>query len=555
VGRGERMSGWNFADVWGEIAARYPDELALVYGDERRTWSEFAGRAAALGTWLIEHGGLRRGDKVAQYLYNQPEYLESLYASFWAGLVPVNTNYRYTGDELTYLWNDADVAAVVFDGTFAAICDELRPVLPMIRAWVWVDPGDTSTCPEWATPYAETLTTPSAAEAYPRSGDDLYLLYTGGTTGMPKGVMWRQDDLFAMLEQTAGAALPEPPDAARFVDSFTRKAPLVLAAAPLMHGTAAFFSFSALNRAGGVVTMPARRFDAENLLDVVVATRSAGICIVGDAFARPLVAALDAEPERWDLDRVRVWFSSGAMLSAEIKQALLRHAPRAVVIDSLGSSESGMIGRSVTGANDAAGTARFFVGPDTRVIDEQGNDVEPGSGVSGRLAVHGRIPLGYYRDEAKTASTFVELNGKRYVVAGDWAEVAADGAITLLGRGSGCINTAGEKVFPEEVEEVLKRFPGVADAAVVGVPDERFGQRVVALVELGPAAVVHEAGLIEHTRQSLAGYKVPRQVFFPGTLGRAPNGKLDLRRLRDEAMRLTGERGDAQPTGAASSAG
>lgn len=533
------MNGWNFAEVWSAVAERHPDAPALIHGDQRVTWAELRRRSLAIASWLVTERGLRRGDKVAQYLPNRPEYLESVFASFVACAAPVNTNFRYTGEELHHLWADADVTAVVFDGSFVEQCEALRTDLPLVRMWLWVDPHDGTTCPEWATSYEAAAATPPSAIPWSPSGDDLYLLYTGGTTGRPKGVMWRQDDLFCMLEESNGRTVSTEADPEAYAAAVERPGPHVVAAAPLMHGTAAWFSMSALNRAGAVITVPEIHFDPERLLDITSAERARGICIVGDAFARPILRALDADPQRWDLDRLRVIFSSGVMLSAESKRGLLVHAPNAVIVDGLGTSESGSFGRALAGADDDVTTAKFFVGPSTRVLDDVGRDIEPGSGQSGRLAVRGRIPLGYYKDAQKTASTFLEIDGDRYVVAGDWAEVAADGSITLLGRGAGCINTAGEKVYPDEVEEVLKTFPGVADAAVVGVDHERFGQAVVALVELHDDAVVETRQLLDRVRKSLAGYKVPKHVHYIASVGRAANGKLDQASLRALAANLT----------------
>lgn len=538
------MSDWTFADVWRRIARRFPDAPALVHGERRVTWSDFARRAAGLATWLVDEAGLARQDKVAQYLPNRPEYLESVFAAFQGSFVPVNTNYRYTADELRQLWDDADVRAVVFDGGFGHQCEVLRPMLPKIRAWLWVDPEDGSGCPEWATPYEVAAGTTIGSLGRP-AGDDLYLLYTGGTTGMPKGVMWRQDDLFAILEASSSRGLPDGTTPERYVDQLAKAGPRVLIGAPLMHGTASWFSMSALNRAGAVVTVPGTRFDPVQALDVAAREDATGICVVGDAFVRPMLQAIQTEPERWDLSRLRVVFSSGVMFSAQSKQQLRRYAPRALIVDSLATSESGVIGRSVITADEDVATATFQMGPNTRVVDAEGRNVEPGSGVPGRLAVGGRIPLGYYKDEQKTKDTFLVLDGQRFVVAGDFAEVLADGAVRLLGRGSACINTGGEKVYPEEVEEVLKSSAQVADAAVVGAPDERFGETVVAFVQpVATSGDVDVDRLLAQARQHLAGYKIPRRVHLVDTIGRSPSGKVDIVSLRTKAATLSERMGN-----------
>ncbi len=527
-------TGWNFADVWEAVASRFPDEPAQVCGSRTVTWSELDGRAAGVAAALVD-AGLTHQAKVAQLLYNGPEYLESVFASFKVGLVPVSVNYRYTGDELAYLLDNADAEAVVFHGSLAGVCDEIRSRLPRVRRWLWVADDD-APCPVWATPYEEPATSGIGPPATSRSGDDLMLLYTGGTTGAPKGVMWPQDTLFRMLEELNGSVPAPDADAAAHAAMLERPGPLVLPAAPLMHGTAMWFVLPVLSRGGSVVTLPEHSFEPEALLDTLSLHRVKGLCIVGDAFARPLVAALDADPERWDLSGLRVVFSSGVSFSAATQAALLRHATGAVVVDSLGSSESGGLARTQTRAGSGGPAPRFTVGRTTRVVDEEGADVEPGSGQRGKLAVTGHIPLGYYRDPEKTAETFVTINGMRYVVAGDWAEVEADGTIRLLGRGSVCINTGGEKVYPDEVELAVKRAAGVRDAVVVGVPDERFGEMVVALVEADPGAIVTPGAVATEVRRTLAGYKAPRRVVVVPSLERAPNGKADYRRLREAAI-------------------
>jgi acyl-CoA synthetase (AMP-forming)/AMP-acid ligase II len=484
--------GWTFADVWESVAERFPDAPAQACGDRLQTWQAFDQRADGLAAAMLATG-LGHQAKVAQFLYNGPEYLETVFACSKAGLVPVNTNYRYLGEELAYLWDNADVELVVFHGDLAERCEKVRARLPRIRSWLWVEAGG-EPCPEWATPYEEAVASGSGRRVtapWGRSGQDLILLYTGGTTGQPKGVMWPQDAMYRMLEELNGRA-PADADAAYAdaANALQRPGPSVLVAAPLMHGTAFWVAVPVLSQGGCVVTLPDRRFDANRVLDTIVAQRVKGLCIVGDAFARPLVDALDAEPARWDLCTVRVVFSSGVMFHPTTKSRLLRHLPNAVIVDSLGSSEAGGLARSMTTRDEHAESARFEVGPRTRVIDDQGRDVVPGSGQRGRLAVRGHTPVGYYRDPVKTAETFVEIDGAVHVIVGDWAEVAADGTIRLLGRGSVTINTGGEKVHAEEVEEAVKEVEGVLDVVVVGVPDDRFGEAVTAVVEPAPGVTV-----------------------------------------------------------------
>jgi 3-oxocholest-4-en-26-oate---CoA ligase len=532
-------AGWNYADVWEAVAGRFPEATALRHGNREVSWRGFDERANGVAQTLLDHG-LTHQAKVAQYLRNGPEYMESMFAVFKAGLVPVNSNYRYGDDELVYLWSNSDSAAVVFHAEFTDVCDRLRAKLPHVRCWLRVDAA--TSCPTWAAPYEQAATSnpDRVAGQRGRSGDDLYLLYTGGTTGMPKGVMWRQDDLYRMLESPRGPFAEGPADPMRWADRLVRPDPPVMPAPPLMHGTACWFVLPVLSRGGAVVTLTGASYDPVELLDTVVSAGVRRVCIVGDAFAKPLLRELDAAPARWDLSQLQLIFSSGAMLSRESKQRLLGYAPNAVVVDGLGSSESGSLASTVTSSGSAATTARFELSPNTRVVDLDGHDVVPGSGKPGRLAVGGYLPVGYYGDPEKTAATFVELDGRRYVIAGDWAEVDEHGEITLLGRGSSCINTAGEKVYPEEVEEVIKQADGVHDAAVVGVPDDRFGEAVVALVEPDRGRHVDEAAVIAHVKDRLAAYKAPKRVIVVDSLQRDANGKLDHLRLKAIASEAGG---------------
>jgi fatty-acyl-CoA synthase len=532
----------NYADLVDAVAAAQPHELAQIQGARRFTWEDFQRRTDSLARTLVAHG-LERQDKVAQYLYNSPEYMESLFAAVKAALVPVNTNYRYLDRELLYLWDNADVAAVSFHGCFAERIEGLRERLRRVRLWLWVDDGS-GPCPEWAIAHEEAAGG-AAGLALPwnRSAEDLVLVYTGGTTGMPKGVMWRQGDYFQVInrERTQG-----PYDLARghlgVVEQKRAEGPSlrILPACPQMHALGLMGSIAALVNGGSVVTLEERRFDAVEMLDVVDRERVNQIYIVGDVFARPLVEALDREPARWRLDSLRVLRSSGVMWSEEVKRGLLRHQPSLVLRDGLGSTEAVRVGRSESTGSDTAATATFRLGPDAAVFDDELHPVAPGSGVRGRVAVAGPVPVGYYKDPEKTAATFVTVGGKRYSIPGDYATVEADGTIRLLGRGSVCINTGGEKVFPEEVEEVLKRHPAVRDAACVGVPDPRWGEAITALVELdgggSAAAVPADVELKAWVKTELAHYKAPKHVLFVADLGRAANGKLDYRALRELAI-------------------
>ena len=529
------MGNWNFADIWEVVADELPDAQALVHGDLHRTWRDFDRRADGLARHLLD-SGLERQQAVAQYLYNGPEYLESMYAAFKAGFVPVNTNYRYTSDELLYLWDNADAGAVVFHGTFSETIDSIRAQLPKVKVWLWVDDGDGDR-PEWATDYEETAeaATERVVPEWGRSGDDLNMLYTGGTTGMPKGVMWRQDDLAVTLTATLGTPLADDGSIDDIRGTYTQPGAVFLPACPQMHGTGNFPCLSALTGGGSVVTLVGRAFDAVELLDTIERNGVNNMSIVGDAFGKPILRALEAEPDRWDLSSLVAIVSSGVMWSKETKVGMLKHHPNMMLLDAFSSSEALGMGSSVSGGGAAADTARFELSPNTIVIDEQNRKVQPGSGEIGRLAVGGRQPLGYYKDPEKSARTFLEIDGGRYSCPGDFATVEADGSITLLGRGSVCINTGGEKVFPEEVEEALKTHPSVVDAVVVGVPDEKFGEAVTGCVELRDGETVDESALIAHVRQTLAAYKSPKRIMVVDTIGRAANGKVDYKRLKAEA--------------------
>ncbi len=408
------MTNWNFADVWECVAETIPKAPALTHGSRQITWSELEARANSVAAALVG-AGFTHQDKVAHYLYNCPEYLESTFGILKAGLVPVNTNYRYAADELVYLWNNADAVAVVFHGVFSAVIDPLRTRVPGIRLWLWVDDGS-GPCPAWATPYEditgghpERFTPP-----WPRNGDDLYLLYTGGTTGMPKGVMWRQDDLFCRLNAGNIIKVPEDGGLAGLRKTIVGAGPVLLPACPLMHGTGAFTAMGTLAVGGSVVTLPGTRFDPVALLDTVDSENVNVVVIVGDSFAKPILSALDENPGRFRLSTLLAIISSGVMWSEPTKRALLDHKPSMMLIDAYSSSEAIGMGTSVSTGSSAEHTAHFALGPDVKVIDpDTGKDVSAGSGEEGVLALGGRNPLGYYKDTDKSASTFKVIDGAR----------------------------------------------------------------------------------------------------------------------------------------------
>ncbi len=534
---------WNFADVWETVAHTVPDRIALVHGSCRITWAALDATANGFAATLLQRGAARQ-DKVALYLCNGPAYLQAAFGCMKAGLVPVNINYRYQEDELIYLWHNCDATTVVFHGAFTTRVEAVRARCPAVGLWIHVDDG-TTPCPAWALPFdAAAAPEPATVRApWMRSGDDLVLIYTGGTTGRPRGVMWRQHDLFVASNVSGDPAEADHSQVrARLAGSsasagFPVGFPVGLPAAPLMHGTAFVFAGTVLTRGGSVVTLTRSSFDVGELLATIARERVTDLCIVGDAFCRPMVDALDAEPGRHDLRSLKAVSSSGMMWGQANKQRLLAHAPDAVLVDFLNSSEASGMGRAITSKGRTTQPAHFKLGQNAFVIDDDNRPVAPGSGVEGRLAVRGRVPIGYYGDPVKSAATFALIDGVRCAIPGDYALVEADGSIKLLGRGSVSINTGGEKVFPEEVEECIKQLPQVRDAVVVGVPDERFGQSVAAVVEPVTGAAVDADAIKAHVQARLARYKAPRDVMAVESIGRGPNGKADYPALRERLVR------------------
>jgi fatty-acyl-CoA synthase len=539
---------FHFATAWERIAETIPDRPALICGNVTRSWREYEDRAARVAAVLDEHG-IGADGKVGIYLHNSNEYLESQFGVFKVRGCPINVNYRYKADELTYLLDNADVEALVFQSCYAMRIWEIRDRLPRIKLYIQVDDG-TESLLDGAVDYEQAIRSASPLPPAVRQASDVYMLYTGGTTGMPKGVMYPGGEFcyFLAAMGAAGRELP-PPERIDDLPALLRGVeipPVSLPACPLMHGTGMWLgSMLPLMLGGTVVTNPKLGLDPDLLWGLVEQHQVTDLVIVGDAFARPLLAALDAAAARgnpYDLSSLQQIVSSGVMWSAEVKQGLLRHHDM-ILADVMGSSEGGM-GSSVTTRDMRPGTARFQLNEGVRVITDDDRFVTPGSGEIGRVATSGFVPLGYYKDPKKSAETFREVDGVRYSFPGDYATVEADGSITLLGRGSVCINTAGEKVFPEEVEEAVKRHPEVEDCLVVGVPDDRYGERVVAVASRRSGAV-DEATLVDFSREHLAGYKAPKHVLLVDHVQRAPNGKADYKWARAQALAAFGPGGAA----------
>jgi len=532
---------FNLADLFEAVAHEVPDREALVLGAQGRAvrrlrYDELDDRADRLAQVLHERG-IGAHAHVGLHLFNGLEYVEGMLALYKLRAVPVNVNYRYTPDELRYLFRDADLAAVITEPEFAPMIDELRADLPLLGAVLVPGAG-----------YEAAL---AAAPAGPvpigeRSGDDLYLLYTGGTTGMPKGVMWRHEDIYFASLGGRGTpsqgipALREPDDIrarAHADEPIRRRLPLC----PLMHGGAMWIALQSLLSGGTLVLSTDRHFDAADALSLLGSERVELTMVIGDATARPLADALERHPESFDLAALQVIASGGAIMSPAVKAQMQTLLPATKVVDTFGASETGGQGRlSRRGAATDTGAPRLVTDDDTAVFDDDLRPIAAGTGQLGRLGRKGYIPYGYYKDEAKTAATFPTIDGVAWAVPGDMARIEADGSIVLLGRGAATINTGGEKVFPEEVEGVIKSHPQVFDALVVGVADERFGQKVVAVVAFRDGMTVAGDELTEHVRHQVSGYKVPRAWVPVTACWRSPTGKPDYAWARSEACAALG---------------
>ena len=511
---------FNIADLFERAVDLLPERVALVVGDEHLAYAELD----ALGNRFAHHladAGVGIGEHVGIYAYNGVPWITAMLGAFKRRAVPINVNYRYVEDELLYLLDNADCAALVYDPEFDARLDAVRPRLPKLRHTLRLG-ADYDAALAAASPHRDFV---------PRSPDDHYVLYTGGTTGMPKGVVWRHEDVFMALGQGIDSLTGHKVSAD---DELARKGaaaagPVVLLVAPpLMHGAAQWGSLGQMFQGNTIVL--AVKFDPDEIWRTVERERVNSILITGDAMGRPLIEALEAAGDRYDVSSLLAVSSSAAVFSPAVKDRFFERFPNLIITDSIGSSEGGFNGLAHIGRGGTAmkGGPTVTPGRDVVVFDEELRPVAPGSGVVGRVGRGGNIPLGYYNDEEKTRATFVvAADGQRYAVAGDFAMVEADGTITLLGRGSVCINSGGEKIFPEEVESALKAHPDVFDAIVVGVPDERWGQRVAAVVEPRAGRTPTLEELDTHCRARIAGYKVPRQLHLVEHIERSPSGKPD----------------------------
>jgi 3-oxocholest-4-en-26-oate---CoA ligase len=523
----------NFATILETVADVRAGRTVVTHGERSRTWGELDERASRLAAFLAGRG-IGPEDRVAIALYNGIEYLESVFAVLKLRAIPVNVNYRYRPEEMLHLFNDARVAAVVFDASLGARVAVARAGTPAVHTLVQV--GDVPAPEAGASDYDRVIDGTGPLARTHRSVDH-WLMYTGGTTGQPKGVLvshaWLYPVAAANGFRLIGEAVPDSLDELRATTarlSTRGDAMACLPAPPLMHATGMYTTLGALLASGRVVYLTGRSYDPDELARTVGEQRVDTVSIVGDVFALPLADALDRaaqEGRPYDLSSLRRMLSVGVTWSAEVKRRLLRHGDF-VCRDLVAASEGGPFAVSETTRGDDAVTSRFTLMPGARVIDEEGRDVVPGSGQVGRLAAPADDEIGYLGDDAKTAQTFRTIGGARWVVPGDMASVEADGSITFRGRGSRVINTGGEKVFAEEVEQVIIEHPGVRDALVVGVPDPRFGQRVAAVVAPAGDGELTADAVTAHVAQRLADYKKPRSVVFVPAIARSPSGKADL---------------------------
>jgi fatty-acyl-CoA synthase len=533
-----------FATIWESIADSIGDSPAVTQGTVTRTWSEYEQRASRLASALVD-AGLQPQSKVGLYLYNSNEYLEAQFATFKFRGVPVNVNYRYLDEELLYLLDNSDAEALFFHSSLGDRVARVVDRLPKLKLLVEVsDDGEHHVVT--AIPYNTLLADYDPMPRITRDEDDIYMLYTGGTTGMPKGVMYQMGSLvdgfvnggLAFVGMTPPAEISQLGTTVRDAHASGIR-PITIPGCPIMHGTGMWIG-AMMPQSGGahVITLQKRSFDAHEMFQVVQEKKATLAVVVGDSFVKPMIRALDeaiAKGTPYDASSLKMIASSGVMWTSEVKEALLERIEHVVLLDAMGSSE-GSMGTSISMKGLPPKTAKFAVAPTTKVFTDDDREVVPGSGEIGKVAAGGAVPLGYYKDPEKSSKTFRTINGVRYSFPGDMATVEADGSLTLLGRGSQVINSGGEKIFPEEVEEAVKRVEGVLDCLVVGIDDEKFGQAVTAVASLSPGAKVEEAAIIANVKTQLAGYKAPKRVVFVTQIPRAPNGKADYKTARDMAI-------------------
>ena len=521
----------HFAKIWESNSSLVPNEPALFNNNKTIDWRSFDELSSKLASYLIKMG-LGEDSKVGIYMQNCNEYMIAQFAAFKIGAVPINVNYRYKKDELIYLFDNSDAEAIIFQSNFHQQILLIQNDLPKVKAFVETSQNDFDKESTFDS-LENIMQTFSPLDHQDRSEDEIYMIYTGGTTGMPKGVMYKQGGfVISMLKtlKTMGFSVPKEidglPDEIMKLKEINAL-PKSLVACPLMHGTGMWLgAFLPLLTGGSVITVPNSSFDPDEIWKVVEQQKVTSLVIVGDAFAKPLLESLKDSKNRnemYDISSLLLIISSGVMWSHEVKQELLEYQDM-ILIDAMGSSEGGM-GSSITSRNMQSSTAQFKLNPGVIILDEDNNLVTPGSKTIGKIGTSGLVPEGYYKDPIKSAETFREFEGVRYSFPGDFAQYNPDGTIKLLGRGSNCINTAGEKVYPEEVEEAIKKHPNVVDCLVIGVTDKKFGERVAAVASLTKDSFLEEAELIDFVKKIISSYKVPKTIIFRNKIERAPNGK------------------------------
>lgn len=521
----------HFAKIWESNSSLVPNEPALVNNNKTIDWRSFDELSSKLASYLIKMG-LGEDSKVGIYMQNCNEYMIAQFAAFKIGAVPINVNYRYKKDELIYLFDNSDAEAIIFQSNFHQQILLIQNDLPKVKAFVETSQNDFSKESTFDS-LENIMQTFSPLDHQDRSEDEIYMIYTGGTTGMPKGVMYKQGGfVISMLKTLKTMGFSVPKDIDGLPDEIMKlkeinALPKSLVACPLMHGTGMWLgAFLPLLTGGSVITVPNSSFDPDEIWKVVEQQKVTSLVIVGDAFAKPLLESLKDSKNRnemYDISSLLLIISSGVMWSHEVKQELLEYQDM-ILIDAMGSSEGGM-GSSITSRNMQSSTAQFKLNPGVIILDEDNNLVTPGSKTIGKIGTSGLVPEGYYKDPIKSAETFREFEGVRYSFPGDFAQYNPDGTIKLLGRGSNCINTAGEKVYPEEVEEAIKKHPNVVDCLVIGVTDKKFGERVAAVASLTKDSFLEEAELIDFVKKIISSYKVPKTIIFRNKIERAPNGK------------------------------
>ncbi|TCN51353.1 acyl-CoA synthetase (AMP-forming)/AMP-acid ligase II [Rhodococcus sp. SMB37] len=531
----------NIADLVEHAIDLVPDRVALASDGRELTYAQLEDRTNRLGHYLQKQG-VKPGDKVGIYSRNTIEAVEAMIAVFKIRAVVVNINFRYVENELQHIFEDSDMVALVHERRYADKVANVLPTTPLVKTTLVVDDESGLDYSGYGgVDYEQALAQSSPERDFEeRSPDDLYMLYTGGTTGKPKGVMWRQEDVWRVLgggiNFLTGEYVADEWELAR--TGAENPVMVRFPIPPMIHGGAQWALLQALFGGGKLIMHP--EFDGHDTLRVIEEHKVNVIFITGDAMGRPMIDALEqGNPKTgkpYDLSSMYFMGSSAALFSPALKERFLELLPNCMITDSIGSSETGFSGIGVVEKGQAhVGAPTVKIDASTDVIDEDGTPLQPGDGKVGLLARKGHIPIGYYNDEAKTKATFREYNGVRYSIPGDYAQIEADGTVTMLGRGSASINSGGEKIYPEEVEAALKGHPDVFDVLVVGVPDERFGQRVAAVVAARPGSRPALAELVENARASIAGYKVPRSIWFVDEVKRSPAGKPDYRWAKEQS--------------------